>query len=403
MGSDAQQSADGALRSLRERNRAQVIDVLRRSRVASRADIARLSGLSRTTVSSLVNELLETGLVVEAEVEVADQAHGRGRPGVLLALEPAAGTALGIDFGHSHIRVALADLSSRVLAERWVAADVDSSADAAMERALELVEAVLVEAGAERERVIGVGMGLPGPIDRGTGAVGSSVILPGWSGRHPAAEVQDRLGVPVRVDNDANLGALGEISAGAAVGARDIVYLKVSSGIGAGLVLDGRVHRGATGLAGEFGHVIVDPAGRVCRCGNRGCLETVASAPALLEPMRAAHGDLDVPELVRLAAAGEVGAQRVIVDAGRAVGRVLADVVNLVNPELIVVGGDLAQAGESLLDGMQESIRRYALPAAGAAVSVRAGVLGDRAEVLGALTLVIGDTEGLRAAQLSAL
>jgi glucokinase-like ROK family protein len=379
-----------------------VIEVLRRSRLASRADIARLSGLSRTTVSSLVAELQDSGLVVEAQVRDPD-AGGRGRPGVLLALEPSAGTALGVDFGHSHVRVAIADLSSRVLVERHRAVDVDRSADEALDNAVELVDEVLEEAQADRDRIVAVGMGLPGPIDRDTGNVGSSVILPGWAGRRPAEDLERRLGLPIRIDNDANLGALGEMMAGAAVGARDLIYLKVATGIGAGLVMGGVLQRGSTGIAGELGHVIVDPQGPVCRCGNRGCLETVASAPALLELLRPAHEGLDVPGMLELAAAGDVGSQRVMADAGRSIGRALADVVNVVNPELIVVGGDLARAGDTVVDGITESIRRYALPAASDAVRVRAGVLGDRAEVLGALSLVIGDTESLRAARLSAL
>jgi predicted NBD/HSP70 family sugar kinase len=168
-------------------------------------------------------------------------------------------------------------------------------------------------------------------------------------------------------------------------------------------VLGGRVQRGASGIAGEIGHVIVDPQGPVCRCGNRGCLETVASAPALLNLLRPANGELDVTGMLALAESGDVGSRRVLVDAGRSVGRVLADVVNVVNPELIVVGGDLAGAGEALLDGVTESIGRYALPAASEAVTVRAGALGDRAEVLGALNLVISDTESLHSAHLSAI
>jgi predicted NBD/HSP70 family sugar kinase len=397
------QNADGALRSLRERNRSDVIDVLRRARVASRADIARLTGLSRTTVSSLVTELQDSGLVTEAEVEVAGGAATPGRPGVLLALEPAAGTAVGVDFGHSHLRVAIADLSSRVLAERLRAHDVDRDAGAGLDAAAELIDEVLEESGISRDRVLAVGMGLPGPVDRHTGTVGSSVILPGWAGLRPASELEQRIGLPIKVDNDANLGALGELSSGAAVGAQDLVYVKIASGIGSALVLGGRVHHGASGIAGELGHVIVDPQGHVCRCGNRGCLETLAAGPALLDLLRHSHGDLDTAGLLDLVADGDVGSRRVITDAGRSVGRVLADVVNLVNPELIVIGGELGVAGDALIEGVTESIRRYALPAASEAVRVRAAVLGDRAEVLGALALVINDTDRLRSAHLSAL
>jgi predicted NBD/HSP70 family sugar kinase len=208
----------------------------------------------------------------------------------------------------------------------------------------------------------------------------------------------------VEVDNDANLGALGELWFGAARGLADVVYLKVSSGIGAGFVLDGSVYRGSTGNAGEIGHVLVRPEGAVCRCGKRGCLESVASAPALVELLRPTHGpELTVPGLIDLVAAGDLGALRVVDDAGRAIGRVLADLCDLLNPEAIVVGGDLAVAGEPFLAAIRQVIDRRALPAAARAVDVRPAELGNRAEVLGALALVIGNTERLRSAGLAAL
>ncbi|MDX6664419.1 MAG: hypothetical protein QOG68_625 [Solirubrobacteraceae bacterium] len=393
-------AAPGALHGLRDRNRAQVIDVLRQTGMASRAEIARLAGLSRTTVSSLVVELQGSGLVMEVSGATAN--GSRGRPAVLLALQPAAGAVVGVDFGHTHLRVALADLSSRVLAERHRELDVDRAAEVALSAAAEVVAEVLEESGIDRSRVVGVGMGLPGPVDRNTGTLGSSVILPSWAGLQPARELERRLGLPINVDNDANLGALGELSAGAARGHTDVIYLKLASGIGAGLILGGRLHRGVTGMAGELGHVLTNPDGPVCRCGNRGCLETVAAAPALLELLRAAHGeDLTTRGLLRLAADGDVGSRRVLADAGRAVGRAVADLVNTVNPALVVVGGELGAAGEPLLDGIRASIERYALPAASDALEVVPGVLGDRAEVLGAIAHVITDTERLSSAHLA--
>jgi glucokinase-like ROK family protein len=397
---DARQSA---LRALRERNRAQVIDALRRTGRASRAEISRLTGLSRTTVSSLVAELDRSGLVNELK-DAPESTGGRGRPGVLLALQPAAGAVVGIDFGHTHLRVAIADLSSRVLAERHRLLDVDRSADTALQAATELVDEVMADAGADRNRVVGVGVGLPGPVDRISGTVGSTVILPGWAGLHPAQELEERLDLPVTVDNDANLGALAEYTAGAGRGVRDIVYLKLASGIGAGLVLDGRLHRGVTGIAGEIGHVRSNPDGLICRCGNRGCLETVAAAPALLELLRVSHGEqLTIADLLRLAAEGDVGVRRVFADAGRAIGQAVAPLINAVNPGLVIVGGELAAVGEPLLDGIRTSVERYALPVAASALEVVPGVLGARAEVLGAVALVITDTEHLSSFHLSAV
>ncbi len=379
----------GALRSLRELNRGLVVDALRRNGAASRAELARATGLSRATISTLTAELMKDGLVVEREGDRDAESHRAGRPPVLLALDPRAGTVLGIDFGHSHVRVAVADLSSRVLAEHRDELDVDRSAAAALDRAAEMATAVLEEAGVPADGVFGCGVGIPGPIDQRTGTVGSGPILPGWTGLPAAKELADRLGFEVDVDNDATLGALGESAHGAARGVEDVIYLKLATGIGAGLLLGGRLHRGATGIAGEIGHILYDPQGKLCRCGSRGCLETAAGAPAIAALLAEAYGgELTTTDVVRLATEGDVGAERLVRDAGRAVGRVLADIVNVLNPELVVLGGELAAVGEPLREGVVESLRRYALPAATAAVRVELGVLGDRAEVLGALALV---------------
>src|SRR3954471_1624229 len=386
--------------ALREANRLRVVDELRLHGTLSRADLARLTGLSPTTMTALVAELVNSGLVVEQALgDGAAPQAGRGRPPVLLRLDAAAGGALGIDFGHHHLRVALADLSRTVLAERATEIDVDAAARSSLDAAAEMVDEVLAEADMDRSRVIGAGVGLPGPIDARTGAVGSSVILPDWVGLRPAAELERRLDISVKVDNDANLGALGEVSVGAARGLSDVLYVKVASGIGAGLVLGGRLYHGSVGLAGELGHVHVRDQGAVCRCGSRGCLETVAATDAVLAALAPAHRDeLTVREAVALVRAGDLGAQRVFTDAGRAIGRVLADHCNLLNPSAVVVGGDLSAAGRPLLDGIRESVDRYAQPAVAASVAILAGQPGERAQVLGALATIIGDTERVRSA-----
>ncbi len=363
----------------------------------------RITGLSRTTITTLLGDLQERGMVVDGEAEPRAERAGRGRPATLLRLAPTAGAALGVDFGHRHLRVAVADLSSTVLAERRADLEVDTAADLALDTAQQLIAEVLEEAGLTIDRVIGAGMGLPGPIDRRTGRVGSSVILPGWLGLNAAEQLTRRLSVHVDVDNDANLGALAEYTLGAGRGLEDVIYVKVSSGIGAGIILGGKVHRGVTGNAGEIGHVQVRAEGVVCRCGNRGCLETVASVPALLGILRPVHGDgLGLQAMLELAGEGDPGALRVINDAGRAVGHALGDLCNSLNPAAIIVGGDLSAAGTPLLSGIRESVDRHAQPGAAEAVTVKRGVLGDRAEVLGALTLVIGDTERLSAVGLVA-
>jgi predicted NBD/HSP70 family sugar kinase len=388
------QTRVGSLESLRRLNRLRVIDALRAERLISRAEIARRTGLSRSTVSSLVSDLQADGLVVERG-ETA-HAHGDqgGRPPIMLSFDASAGAAVGIDFGHRHLRVAVSDLASNILAERRLELDTDHAARDGLDAATELVAEALADAGVERSQVIGAGMGLPGPIEQSSGVVGSAAILPGWVGVAAAAEMRGRLNLPIAVDNDANLGALAEAAFGAARDASDLVYIKVSSGIGAGLILNGRLYRGAAGLAGELGHVLVDPEGLVCRCGNRGCLETLAASGALTEMLHRSHGEqLTVADMLRLAREGDLGCRRVIADAGRAIGRGVADLLNVLNPELVVMGGDLSAAGDLLLEGVRESINRAALPAAAGAARLVTGVLGDRAQVLGAVALVVSEAD----------
>jgi predicted NBD/HSP70 family sugar kinase len=384
----------GSLESLRRLNRLRVIRALRDEGQISRAEIARRTGLSRSTVSSLVSDLQADGLVVERPEP--GSAHGvqGGRPPILLSFDASAGAAVGIDFGHSHLRVAVSDLASTILAERKAPLDTDHDAYEGLDIAAELVTETLADAGVPRSAVIGAGMGLPGPIERGAGIVGSSAILPGWIGMAAAKEMRSRLEIPVMVDNDANLGALAEAAFGAGRDAGDLIYVKVSSGIGAGLILNGRLYRGSAGLAGELGHVLVDPDGIVCRCGNRGCLETVAATGAVVDLLRRSHGsDLTVEAMLDAARAGDLGCRRVVHDAGRALGGVIATLLNVLNPELLIIGGDLAAAGDLLLDGVRESVLRAALPEASRGAVVVAGVLGERAQVLGALALVVSEAD----------
>jgi predicted NBD/HSP70 family sugar kinase len=384
-------SASGGLQSLRDANRRLVIQALRRHGVASRAQIARITGLSRSTVSSLVTDLQGSGLIVERE---GDEQQGSqvGRPPVLIALSPSAGAAVGIDFGHSHIAVAVGDLAHTVLAERWHEVDVDHQAVEGLDTAAQLVDAALSEAGVERDDIIGIGMGLPGPISIAAQVVGSTSILPAWVGVNAAREMERRLGIPVKVENDANLGALAEHVWGAGRGADDVAYIKASSGIGAGLVVGGLLHRGVGGTAGEIGHTHFREEGDVCRCGNRGCLETVARADAITSSVAAGRGrSLTISEVIDLAHSGDAPAQRVIADAGRAIGVGVANLCNLLNPQRVIVGGELSVAGEVLLAPLRDSLNRYAIPTAADDVEVVAGELGKRAEVMGALALVLSD------------
>src|SRR4051812_10303560 len=223
----------GSLRSLRDQNRRRVIEALGQRGVASRADLARATGLSRSTVSSVVADLQRAGLVTERPVQDGSEA-GVGRPPVMIALDRSAGAVAGVDFGHSHVAVALADLSHTVVAELWRDLDVDHAAEDGLDAAVELFVQATREAGVDPGSVLGVGMGIPGPIHLPNRTVGSTSILPGWVGVDAQRELADRLALPVMVENDANLGALAELVFGAGRGASDFAYIKVSSGIGAG-------------------------------------------------------------------------------------------------------------------------------------------------------------------------
>lgn len=385
----------GSLASLREGNRRRVIDALRERGAASRAELARMTDLSRSTISSIVGDLIDAGLALERDShpEEEESPHA-GRPGVMVSLDSSAGLALAIDFGHRHLRVAVSDLSHTVLAETWRELDVDHSADDGLAAAAEDLERVLAEAGVDRTRVIGAVMGLPAPITSASGTVQDSSIIPGWVGVDAAAEAAARLDLPVVVENDANLGAIAESAWGAAKGHSEVAYLKVASGIGGGLISAGRIARGVGGTAGEIGHTVIAVGGPVCRCGNRGCLETLASARAVAAQLSLSRQEeISIRRLMELSDGGDAAARRLIADAGRTIGIAVANLCNIVNPECVVIGGDLGLAGDVLLDPMREVVRRNAIPSAAADTEIVAGILGERAEMLGGLALVMREPD----------
>src|SRR5882672_9977196 len=378
----------GTLGWLRDRNRERVVGALRERGRTSQADIARVTGLSRTTVHTLVSELKNLGVIQEVEGGASDVRGGR--PGALLVLRDSSVAVVGIDFGHSHVGVAVANIGRTVLAERRCDLDVGHDARVALDTAVRMVGEVLAEARVERKSVICAGIGIPGPVDRARGTVGSATILPGWRGLRIAEEMGGRLGLPVEIDNDANCGALAELTWGAGRECSNFAYIKAATGIGAGLVVDGRLLRGASGTAGEIGHTTLDESGALCYCGNRGCLETVASGPAIVGLVSSGHPEtLTLGQVIELAAGGDVRCRRAISDAGREIGVAVAGLCNLINPERVIVGGLLSRAGELLLQPIREAIRRHAVFAAAERVEVVAATFVERAELLGSLALAL--------------
>lgn len=372
----------------REDGRARLIATLLRLGPVSRADLARQAGLAPSTVTGLVAALQADGLVTEGE-RVAT-APGPGRPSTLLGLHRRAGLVVGLDFGKRHLTVAVSDLSHELLAERRVSHETDLPAADQVAHARGLVAECLTSLDTDQGAVVGMAAGIPGPVHRATGHLGESTILPGWVDLAAGETLSEAFGTTVRVDNDANLGALAEWMWGAARGSSHVVYVKLSTGIGAGLVLDGRPFGGFGGTAGEVGHLTIEPGGPVCRCGRRGCLEAVTGSALILSRVRIAHPEVEtVADVLALVAAGDESATRALRHCGTSVGLAVGAVCNVLNPEVIVLGGELAAAGAVVAEPLKESLAVAAVGSAARDVEVRTGRLGERAEVRGALALAL--------------
>jgi predicted NBD/HSP70 family sugar kinase len=367
--------------------RVRILAALTERRSLSRAELVQRTGLARATVGSVVYDLIDAGLVRES-ANTGPTGARTGRPPQMLSLEPDAGYAIGIDIGHDHVRATLTDLVGAPRWDRSEALAVDDDPEHALRTAVELIESAITETGVARSKILGLGLGIACPVDASTGELHAEDIMAGWVGVRPTDELAERTGLPVQVINDANAGALAERRFGAARDATNVIYLRLSSGIGAGVVCDGRMLLGHDGLAGELGHVTVEPQGALCRCGNRGCLETVASPTAIAEQLSRGRGE-PVHDINALLAVGDRGTLRAIEDAGEAVGRALAMTVMLLNPELIVVGGDLVSAGEALFEPMRRTISRTIMRAQQNSLRIVPGALGDSAGVLGAAALVL--------------
>ncbi len=377
----------GSQSSLREANRAIIVDALRRHGGLTQVELVGATGLSAATVSTIVKELVGAGIV-----EVRNTIRS-GRRAQRVTIAHRVGLAVGIQIGQRHLRVALGGVDHEIVAEQSLPLPNEHRVDTSLDQAALLVVELLERVGASTDEVLGVGIGLPAPVDTSTGMVSVRGMMRGWDGVHVGHVMSKRLGLPVFVDNDANLGGLAESRLGAARGYADSIYVRASYGTGAGIVLAGRLHRGFAGTAGEIGHVQVDPAGTICRCGSRGCLDTVVGAQALTEPLRASYGVLTLRDVVSRARDGDPGCRQVIADAGMTIGAVVAGLGMAVNPQCIVVGGELAETGELLLEPLREAIRRRVLLNQIAPLEVVPAEFGGRAEVMGALVLVLDSTD----------
>ena len=371
----------GSQSALREANSARILEAVRRFGGITQVELVEATGLSPATVSTIVKNLLAAG-VVETRNTVRS-----GRRASLVTLAHQQGLLVGVQIGARAMRLALADTGFQLLEKRALPLPADHRLDTTLDRVALLIVELVEEMGSALGEVRGIGVALPAPVDPATGQIALPGIMRGWEGERVGDVIEARLRQPTFVDNDANLGALGEARFGAARGYRDVVYVRASYDTGAGILLGGAIHHGVRGTAGEIGHALVDPLGPICRCGSRGCLNTVVGAQSLIDSLQFSHGTMSLADLIRFAQEGDPGCRQVVEDAGAVIGTVVANTAVALSPGVVVVGGELARTGELLIEPVQNAVARRVLLGRDGTLPVVRGQLEDDAEVMGALAL----------------
>ena len=380
-------------------NKHAALDLLRFSAGGlSRTDLADKMGLTRAAVSLIINDLLEGKIILEAE----SRSTPSGRPPVVLEINPERGLVGAIDMGATHISIALADFTARILQEAEFPFDIKAGPDACLVQANQNLLKLLESQGLSISDLSAVGVGVPGPVITEAGMVVAPPIMPGWDHYPILAKLEEVWGCPVTLNNDAELGALGEWAYGAGRGEKNIAYIKVGSGIGAGLILNQQIYGGTTGAAGEIGHLTIDENGPLCNCGNRGCLEAFAGGDAIARQGQAlvksgkrtllsnlppekitAH---DVSEAARR---GDLLAQEILRRSGTFIGIAIAGLVNLFNPSIVIIGGGVAQVGDIITVPIRQAVRERAMRASEQSVRIITGMLGRRSLLIGATVQAI--------------
>lgn len=364
----------------------ELFQLLRDGVPRTRAELAKSTGLARSTIALRVDELMRMGLITP----VADAVSTGGRPPSQFALNPAAKVVIAADIGASHATVAITDLAGGVLAQHSEDLDIALGPVPVLTWLVEGATTLLERVGRDRHNVAAIGIGVPGPVEHSTGQPVNPPIMPGWDRFDIPGWIHQHLEVPVLVDNDVNIMALGE-RAVAWPGIQHLMFVKIATGIGAGVISGGALQRGAQGVAGDIGHVQVARGANVpCTCGNRGCLEALASGPAIARALREqgveAHTGSDVVDLVKR---GNIEAIQAVRQAGRDIGEVLTTCVSLINPSVISIGGSMARVGEHLIAGMREVVYTRSTPLATEHLSIVQSVTAERAGVLGASMLAV--------------
>jgi glucokinase-like ROK family protein len=384
---------------IREINLSIILNALRDRSPLSRAALAVATGLNKTTVSSLVTQLLEAGYITETGVGKS----ATGRPGILLQLNARAGSIIGVEVGVDFISAILADFTAHVLWRHHERTERREDQQAILRRAMNSIAAAVAYADKQSLPVLGLALGVPGLVDVSTGNLLFAPNLR-WENVPLGQMLRARFNFPVHVDNEATMAAFGESYFGVARGSRNVLYVSAGTGIGGGLVLDGRIFPGAAGLAGEVGHMTLDPDGLLCNCGSRGCWETLASQAAVFRRVHDAmtagqttslarhvngkRDSLTIPLVVRAAESGDAVARQALVDTGRYLGIGIANLVNALNPEMVVFGGTLSLAKEFLIPVIQQTILERALRWPLHSVQVVVAAHGSNAATMGGVAMV---------------
>ncbi|MBB5742285.1 glucokinase [Microbacterium ginsengiterrae] len=361
-----------------------LIRLLRDGRQWSVSELAATTGVARSTVSQRLDMLSALGLISRAE----PGSSTGGRPPKRVALLADARLVLAFDIGASHAHVGVASITREILAHRRIAIDIAAGPDHVLGQVTEVADDLLDGLGRDRSVVLATGVGLPGPVHAATGRPVRPPIMPGWDGYDVPGWLHSRDGIPAFVDNDVNLAALGEHDR-FGVGVDNFLYVKVATGIGAGIISGGMLLRGAQGIAGDIGHVRVSRGeGVFCSCGNEGCLEALAAGPAIARSLREAGIEVTSSrEVVARVDAGDVNAIQAVRQAGRDLGEVLSASISFLNPSVIAIGGRMAGAGEHLIAGVREVVYRRAMPLATVGLEIRTARSGERAGLMGATAL----------------
>lgn len=363
-----------------------MFQLLRDGTPRTRSELATITGQARSTIAARIDVLTAAGLITS----VGEASSTGGRRPATFAFNPTARIVLGVDLGASHARVAVADLAATIVVNHDEPLRIADGPEKVLARVIQLGKDLVAESGHELSDLAAVGIGLPGPVEHATGRPVAPPIMPGWDGYDVAGTLRRAFGAPVLVDNDVNLMAVGEQRTSWHEHT-NMLFVKVATGIGSGIILDGTLRRGAQGAAGDIGHIALPGFSEApCNCGNYGCLEAVAGGAALARALREKGLDVDgTADVVAAVKDGNADARAAVRDAGREVGTILAGCVSMLNPSLVVVGGALVGAGEQLMAGIREVLYRRSLPLATEHLRVVTSQTRDSAGVLGGAYLAI--------------